>query len=180
MRVIDKKGEKGPLVNRDIRAPRVRLIDENGKQVGIVSTKEALDYAKDRGLDLVQVNARGDPPVCRVMDYGRYKYEQKKKAREARKKQHQMLIKELKLRPKTDKHDVEIKLRHARRFLEDGHAVKLTMRFRGREIIYAEEAAQSMNRLAEQLEDVGQLRQIPTMEGRQLTMLLIPRAHSLR
>lgn len=162
-------------VGRDIRAPKVRVIAEDGEQLGILDTREALGLAADRGLDLVEVSPTARPPVCKLMDWGKHKYSTKKRAAEAKKRQHQMLIKEIKLRPKTDQHDRETKLRHVRRFIGEGHGVKLTMRFRGREIIYAESAMEQLFAIAREVTEEAQIQSHPNMEGRNMSMVLVPR-----
>ena len=136
--------------------------------------EQALLTAEDSGLDLVEVAPKSRPPVCRVMDYGKYKYQQKKRAAEAKKNQVQILVKEVKLRPKTEEHDYQFKLAHARRFLESGNRAKITMRFRGREITHSEIAHRMLMRLAEDLKDVGTVESHPRLEGRTMVMLLAP------
>jgi len=164
-----------PNRNRDIRGPKVRVISEEGEQLGILDVREAVQLAEQRGMDLVEVSPAARPPVCKMMDYGRFKYAQKKKAAEAKKRQHQMQIKEVKMRPKTDQHDLHTKIRHARRFLEEGNGVKLTMRFRGREIIYAEDAMEMLFEVSRELAEIAQIRSHPNMEGRSMSMVLVPR-----
>jgi len=163
-------------VNERIRISPVRLIDEGGEQVGIVPTDEARSLARERGLDLVEVAPNSRPPVCRIMDYGKYKYEQARKAKEAKKKQHQITVKELKLRPKIEEHDFGFKMRHARRFLEDGDKVKFTLRFRGREMTHPELGARVLERIKEELSELGSVETDVKMEGRQMTMLIAPRS----
>jgi translation initiation factor IF-3 len=170
--IIDKNE---PRVNNQIRISPVRLVDAEGEQVGIVSIEDARAAAAARGLDLVEVAPGARPPVVRIMDYGKYKYEQARKARESKKKQHQVQVKEIKLRPKIEEHDINFKARHARRFLTEGNKVKLTMRFRGREMTHTELGAAVLERFAGNLEDVGQIEEQPRMEGRQMTMVLAPR-----
>lgn len=163
-----------PRLNREIRTPRVRVIAEDGEQLGILDIREAILLAEEQGLDLVEVSPQARPPVCKLMDWGKHKFAQKKKAAEARKSQHQMQIKEVKMRPKTDDHDLETKIRHVRRFLEEGDGVKLTMRFRGREIIYAERAMEMLHEVATAVTDLGQIRSQPLLEGRNMSMVLVP------
>ncbi|HSG81407.1 MAG TPA: translation initiation factor IF-3 [Gemmatimonadota bacterium] len=170
--MIDKNE---PRVNNQIRISPVRLVDAEGEQVGIVSIEDARAAAAARGLDLVEVAPGARPPVVRIMDYGKYKYEQARKARESKKKQHQVQVKEIKLRPKIEEHDINFKARHARRFLTEGNKVKLTMRFRGREMTHTELGAAVLERFAGNLEDIGQVEEKPRMEGRQMTMVLAPR-----
>ncbi|UCF21608.1 MAG: translation initiation factor IF-3 [Gemmatimonadota bacterium] len=164
-----------PRVNDQIRISPVRLVDVDGEQVGIVSIDEARAAAAERGLDLVEVAPTARPPVVRVMDYGKYKYEQARKARESRKKQHQVKVKEIKLRPKIEEHDFNFKAGHARRFLGEGNKVKLTMRFRGREMTHSELGAEVLEEFAASLADVGQVEEKARLEGRNMTMVLAPR-----
>ncbi len=161
-------------VNDRIRISPIRLIDEAGDQLGIVATDEARAMARDRGLDLVEVAPNARPPVCRLMDFGKYKYEQARKAREAKKKQHVIHVKEVKLRPKIEAHDIEFKLRHARRFLEEGDKVKFTLMFRGREITHPELGVRLLEQVKEALEDVGVVESDIAHEGRTMTVLLAP------
>ncbi len=153
----------------------MRLIDAEGGQLGIVSIEEARAAAEASGLDLVEVAPTARPPVVRIMDYGKYKYEQARKAREAKKKQHHVRVKEIKLRPKIEEHDFNFKLGHARRFLEEGNKVKLTMMFRGREMTHTELGAEVLERFAEMLGDVGQRESQPKLEGRNMSMLIAPK-----
>ncbi|MGH7541039.1 MAG: translation initiation factor IF-3, partial [Gemmatimonadota bacterium] len=161
-------------VNERIRISPIRLIDEEGEQVGIVATDEARQMAADRGLDLVEVAPNARPPVVRLMDYGKYKYEQARKAREAKKKQHTITVKEVKLRPKIEEHDFGFKMRHARRFLEDGDKVKFTLMFRGREVTHPELGVRVLEQVKEELEDIGTVESEIAHEGRTMTMLLAP------
>jgi translation initiation factor IF-3 len=165
-------------VNERIRISPVRLIDETGEQVGIVPTDEARSMAEERGLDLVEVAPNSRPPVCRIMDYGKYKYEAARKAREARKKQHTVTVKEIKMRPKIEEHDFGFKLRHARRFLEDGDKVKFTLRFRGREMTHPELGQRVLVRVKDELAELATVESDMRMEGRQMTMLMAPRSSS--
>lgn len=153
----------------------MRLITEDGEQVGIMPIEQALALAEDRGLDLVEVAPNARPPVCRVMDYGKYKYEEARKARKAKKKQHTVQIKEVKLRPGIEEHDFEFKVRHARRFLEEGNKVKATMMFRGRQITHAEIGRDVLLRVAGVLEDLAKIESHPSIEGRNMTMILAPK-----
>ena len=162
-------------VNDRIRISPVRLIDVDGDQVGIVSTDEARSIAADRGLDLVEVAPNSRPPVCRIMDYGKFKYEQARKAREAKKKQHVIHVKEIKMRPKIEDHDFGFKLRHARRFLEDGDKVKFTLRFRGREMTHPELGERVLERVKTELEELGNVETDIRREGRTMTMLIGPK-----
>ncbi len=172
MAKIDKRKFR---VNEKIRAPRVRLVDANGKQLGIVSREEALRLAQDQGLDLVEVAPQADPPVCRIMDYGQFLYQQAKKAKEARKKQAVVEVKEIKVRPKTDVHDLETKIRHIKRFLKDKNKVKVRVFFRGREITKPELGQEVLNKILAAVEEEAQVEMKPRMEGRQMIMILAPK-----
>ena len=163
-------------VNNRIRAPQVRLIDEEGGQLGIVSLREALTLAEQRGLNLMEVAPNAVPPVCRIVDYGKFRYEQTKKDREARKNQKQAELKEVRLKPKTDDHDLEVKSKQARKFLLAGDKVKFTVRFRGREIFHPDIGREMLEQMAEDLRDVATVEQKPLMEGRALSLLLAPNA----
>lgn len=167
--------EKRVRVNRQIRISPVRVIDVEGEQLGIMSIEEALAAAEARGLDLVEVAPNARPPVTRIMDYGKYKYEEARKARLARKKQHQVQVKEVKFRPGIEPHDFEFKLRHARRFLEEGNKVKATMMFRGRQMAHPELGREVLFRVAQAVEDVGRVESEPSLEGRNMTMVLAPK-----
>lgn len=163
------------LVNEQIRAREVRLIGPDGAQLGIKPFREALRIAQDMGLDLVNVAPQAKPPVCRIMDYGKFKYEQSKKEREARKKQKIVQVKEVRLTPNIEEHDLQTKLRNVRKFLEHGDKVKLTIRFRGRQIAHAELGQQVLDRLAKEVEDIGAIERNPMLEGRQMIMILAPK-----
>jgi translation initiation factor IF-3 len=161
-------------LNNQIRAPKVRLIDSDGKHIGIVTLSEALTIANENALDVVEVSPSADPPVCRVMDYGKFLYEQSKRERDARKSQKQIEIKEIRLRPKTTDHHRMFKVRDARRWLEEGMKVKVRIRFRGREFTYPEIAREQMKSIADELSDVAVVEQGPGMEGRTMLMVLAP------
>jgi translation initiation factor IF-3 len=163
-------------INNRIRAREVRLIDEEGAQVGVVSIREALSLAEERGLDLVEVAPNALPPVCRIMDYGKFRYEQTKKEREARKNQKQIDIKQIRLEPKTDDHDLDVKARQARKFLLGGDKVKFNLRFRGREIFHQDIGMSMLERISEELRDIAVIEQRPLMEGRVLSLMLAPNA----
>ncbi len=165
----------GPRVNNRIRVTRVLVIDERGTRLGEFLTEDAIELAKDRGLDLIEVAPNARPPVCRLGDFGKMKYEKKKKDAEAKKKQATVTLKEVKLRPKTDTHDFEVKVKHARRFLEAGDKVKCTVRFRGREMAHREIGNQRCMELFEAVEDLAVVEQRPSMEGRQMFMILGPK-----
>jgi translation initiation factor IF-3 len=152
----------------------VRLIDENGTQIGIVRTSEALQIARERGLDLVEVQPNAVPPVCRLMDYGKYRYEESRRERESRKRQRTVELKEIRMRPRIDTHDFQTKVRQAQQFLEDGAKVRVTVLFRGREIAHQELGERLLQRMAEQLRDKASLDQPPHLEGRTMVMLLSP------
>jgi translation initiation factor IF-3 len=161
-------------INERIRVPQVRLISETGDQVGVIPTEQALRYAQERDLDLVEVAAEARPPVCRVLDYSKYKYEQDQKAKAARKHQQQVTIREMKLRPKIAQHDYETKRGHVRRFLDHGDKVKVTIMFRGRETTHPERGEQLLMRLAEDVADLGTIEQRPSLDGRNMTMVMNP------
>lgn len=160
--------------NEQIRARDVRVIGAEGEQIGILPRMEAIALAKEAGMDLVEVAATADPPVCRIMDFGKFKYEQQQKKKEAKKNQSVVQIKEIKVRPKTDDHDYETKLRHIRRFLTDGDRCKVTVFFRGREIVHKDRGQAILERVIEDTKDIGKVEQEPSAEGRTLQMLLMP------
>jgi translation initiation factor IF-3 len=170
-----RKIDKNVRVNERIRVPQVRLIAEDGEPVGIVATPEALAIARERGLDLVEVAPTSRPPVCKLMDYGRYRYEESKKARVAKKKQHVTQLKEVKLRPKIEAHDWEVKVRNARRFLGARDKVKFTVMFRGREQSHPELGERLLRRVAEELQEIATVELPPKREGRTMTMVMIPK-----
>lgn len=172
----DDRPEPSVRVNQRIRVPEVRLIGPDGTMIGIMSSAEALERARQAGLDLVEVNPKAQPPVCRLMDYGKFKYEQKKQANLARKRQTVIEIKEIKFRPKTDDHDYDFKLRHIRRFLADGDKAKITVRFRGRELAHPQVAQQLLDRIVNELKDEAVVEQGSRMEGRTMFLLLAPKA----
>ena len=163
-----------PRVNDKIRISPIRLIDEEGNQLGIVATDEARALAAERGLDLVEVAPGARPPVCRLMDFGKYKYAQARKAREAKKKQHIINVKEVKLRPKIEAHDIDFKMRHARRFISDGDKVKFTLMFRGREVTHPDRGRRILEMVKEELEDIAVVESDISHEGRTMTMLMGP------
>ena len=167
--------EKRDRKNAEIRVPRVRVIDAEGENIGVLARDDALRMAEDSGLDLVEIQPNADPPVCRIMDYGKFKFEQQKKAQAAKKKQKLVEIKELKFRPTTDDGDFQVKLRNARRFLEDGDKVKITIRFRGREMAHQELGLQMARRVEEELGEEVTVEQRPRLEGRLMVMMLSPK-----
>jgi translation initiation factor IF-3 len=166
---------KGLRVNDRIRIKEVRVISPDGTQLGIMPIEQALQTAYSQNLDLVEVAPEARPPVCRIMDYGKYRYEQSKKAREAKKKQTIIELKEIKLRPKTEEHDFQFKARHAERFLKEGNKAKITMMFRGREMIRMDRGKALLDRFVETLKDVAVVEQAPKIEGRNMTLILAPK-----
>jgi translation initiation factor IF-3 len=162
-------------VNWEIRAPEVRVIDSEGKQLGILSVKEAIRIAEEQGLDLVEVAPGAAPPVCRIMNYGKYKYQQSKRSQEAKKHQTVIQVKEVKIRPRTEEHDFQFKLRHVKRFLGEGDKVKITLLFRGREIAHPEFGRDMLNRILEEVKDQTVIEQAPRLEGRNMVMILAPK-----
>jgi translation initiation factor IF-3 len=161
-------------VNDRIRVPRVLVIDEAGTKIGEFLTKDAIQLARERGLDLVEVAPNARPPVCRIADHGKMKYEKQKKDAAARKRQHQVQIKEIKVRPKTDDHDMDVKVKHAQRFLLEGNKVKITVRFRGREHAHHEIGATQCTIIADACKGMGIVEMTPRMDGRQMTMIIAP------
>lgn len=164
-----------PQINERIRFPKIRAIDTDGTQLGVISPQEALRIAEEKELDLVLVSDKADPPVCRIMDYGKYKFEQEKKAREARKKQHTADVKEVKMRYKIEDHDYQVRVNQAERFLKSGDKVKATITFRGREIQHSDLAEDLLKRMAIDLEALAEVQQAPKREGRNMMMLLSPK-----
>ncbi|MFO0662340.1 MAG: translation initiation factor IF-3 [Polyangiaceae bacterium] len=162
-------------VNHRIRVPEVRVIAANGDMLGVMPTHEAMRLAQDQNLDLVEVNPKAEPPVCKILDFGKYKYEEKKKTAEAKRKQTVVEVKEIKMRPKTDDHDINFKIKAARRFIEAGHKVKFTVRFRGREITHPEKAQEQLNIAVAALEDIANLETRPMMEARAMTVMIAPK-----
>ncbi len=164
-------------VNDHIRVPRVRVIDPDGEQLGILPTAEALQLARERyGLDLVEVSPNATPPVCKILDYGKHKYQEKKKAQEAKKHHMTVQVKEVKFRPKTDVHDFNFKVKHVRRFLQEGNKAKVTIFFRGREMAYTNRGVEVLQKVSSLVEDIGQTEQEPTMEGRFMSMVIAPKS----
>lgn len=161
--------------NDQITVPKVRLVDADGEQVGIVGIEDALSKAAEAGLDLVEVAPQADPPVCRIMDYGKHIFEKQKSQQNSRKKQKQIQVKEVKFRPGTDEGDYKTKLRNLKRFLEDGDKIKVTLRFRGREMAHQEIGMRLLDRVREELDEMASVEQRPKMEGRQLIMVMAPR-----
>jgi translation initiation factor IF-3 len=177
---VPKKFDRRPperdltRINDRIRVPEVRLIGEDGNQIGVIKTDEALQYAQERDLDLVEVAPEARPPVCRVLDYSKYKYEQAQKLKQARKHQQQITIREIKFRPKIAQNDYDTKKGHVARFLRNKDKVKITIMFRGREVTHPERGTALLDRLAEELSDIGVVEQMPLQDGRNMTMMLAP------
>jgi len=167
-------GTKEQRLNEDIAYDRIRLVSETGEQLGIITSDEARTIAEERGMDLVEIAPNADPPVCRLMDYGKYLYASAKKKQESKKKQKQITVKEIKFRPGTDIGDYDIKVRNLTRFLDAGNKVKVTLRFRGREMAHQELGMEMLKRVEEDLKEIGIVEQMPKMEGRQMVMVLAP------
>jgi translation initiation factor IF-3 len=167
-------------VNRRIRVPEVRVIGADGAQLGVLRTDEALRIAEEGGLDLVEVSPKAMPPVCKIMDYGKFKYENSKKTKDAKKHQSTVILKEIKFRPKTDDHDFDFKVKHIRRFLMEGNKAKLAVIFRGREIVHPETGQDVLKRVVEATNDIAQVEQTPMMEGRRMLMIIAPRSGVIR
>jgi len=165
----------GPRYNEFITAPKVRVIDGDGENLGVMYTREAMEQALDAGLDLVEVSPTADPPVCKFLDIGKFKYEAQKKANLARKTQKTQEIKEIKMRPNIDDHDYDVKMRAINRFIEEGDKVKVTLRFRGREMSHQQLGMQLLQRVAEETSDVAKVEAYPRMEGRQMLMVISPK-----
>ncbi|MCF7806672.1 MAG: translation initiation factor IF-3 [Simkaniaceae bacterium] len=163
-------------VNREIRAPKVRVIGSDGKQIGIISSMEAMRLAEEEGLDLVEISPNANPPVCKIVDYGKFRYQQTKKEKESKKSQHQIKVKEIKVKPNIDKHDLDIKLKHARDFIEKGYKVKVTCMFRGREVMFIDLGHKVVNYLVQHLQDVATPEGNAKMFGKSLLVILAPGA----
>ena len=163
--------------NEEIDASEVRVIDAEGEQAGVMPLRDAIEMAKDQGLDLVEVSPNAEPPVCRIMDFGKYLFEQNKKAQNSKRKQKQVHVKEIKFRPGTDEGDYKIKLRKLTEFLENGDKTKITLRFRGREMAHQDIGAKLLARVRDDLEEYGTVEQMPQMEGRQMIMVIAPKKH---
>jgi translation initiation factor IF-3 len=174
--VIEKKPSRDiPIINERIRFPKIRVIDSDGSQLGIMSSREALQMAEEKELDLVLVSDKADPPVCKIVDYGKHKFEQEKKAKEAKKKQHTVDVKEVKMRYKIEEHDYNVRINQAERFLKAGDKVKATIMFRGREIQHSDLAEDLLKRMATDLQELAEVQQAPKKEGRNMMMLLAPK-----
>jgi len=166
---------KGPRVNEMIDVPSVRIVGADGEMLGVFSPQEGVEMAVDAGLDLVEVSPNADPPVCKILDYGKFKYEEQKRRHEARKKQKTIDVKEIKMRPGIDVHDYEVKMRSARRFLDDGDKVKVTIRFRGREMAHQDLGLKVLDRVRGELDELAKVEQMPRAEGRMMTMIIAPK-----
>lgn len=165
----------GPRLNHRIRVPEVRLIDAEGNQMGIVETRQALAMAQEAGLDLVEVAAQAQPPVCKILDYGKYKYEQAKKTKEAKKKAHNVDVKGIRMRYGTEEHDLQYRVDNARKFLEEGDKVQVTLIFRGREVSHPEIGRAQLEKLTQAVSDIAVVERPPVMEGKRMTVLLSPK-----
>ncbi|MCO6417479.1 translation initiation factor IF-3 [Siccirubricoccus sp. KC 17139] len=165
----------GPRVNEEIRVPQVRLIDQNGEMIGVMSARDALLRAYEVGMDLLEISPNAVPPVCKITDYGKYKYEQQKKANEARKKQKVVEIKEVKVRPNIDDHDYDVKMRQMKSFIGEGDKVKVTLRFRGREMAHQDLGIKVLERIRTELGETIKVEQMPRLENRQMIMVLAPK-----
>lgn len=166
--------QDGPRVNEKISSPKVRLVDENGEMVGVVSREDALDRAYKVGLDLVEVSPTAAPPVCKILDSGKYKFEEQKRRAEIRKKQKIIEIKEIQLRPGINDHDFQVKMRKAREFIEEGDKLRITLRFRGRELSHQELGMDVLNKVKETLHDIAKVEHHPKLEGKRMIMILVP------
>ncbi len=166
--------DTGPRINDKIRAPEIRLIGAEGENVGVVHPAKAMQMAADAGLDLVEISPNATPPVCKIMDFGKFKYEQQKRESEARKKQKTIEVKEVKFRPNTDTHDYDVKMRNVIKFLEGGDKVKVTLRFRGREMAHQNLGRELLERVAVDVKELGKIENMPKMEGRQMIMMIGP------
>ncbi|MBS0640978.1 MAG: translation initiation factor IF-3 [Acetobacteraceae bacterium] len=166
---------EGPRVNEEIRIPQVRLIDQEGEMLGVMSAREAMQRAFAVGLDLVEISPNAEPPVCKILDFGKFKYEQQKKKNEAKKKQKVIEIKEIKVRPNIDENDYQVKMRAMKSFIEDGDKVKVTLRFRGREMAHQDIGVRVLERIRTEMDATSKVEQMPRMENRQMVMVLSPR-----
>ena len=176
MPVIDKKPNRdAPIINERIKFPKIRVIDTDGAQLGVMTPREAQRLAEEKDFDLVLVSDKADPPVCRIMDYGKYKFELEKKAREAKKKQHNAEVKEVKMRYKIEQHDYQVRIRQALNFLKDGDKVKATVMFRGREIQHADLAEKLLMQMADDLKEVAEIQQAPKREGKNMMIMFSPK-----
>lgn len=175
-----RRPEQGLRINHRIRVPEIRVIADEGEQLGVMPTHEALRLAEERGLDLVEISPRAFPPVCRIMDYGKYKYEEAKKKQQARKRASTVETKEIKFRPKTEEHDMAFKVKHVRRFLEEGNKVRLAVVFRGREITHPQTGMAVLNKVVDLCNDIASVEATPNMEGRRMIMVIAPKPGVVR
>jgi translation initiation factor IF-3 len=166
--------DTGPKVNDRIRSPEIRLIGAEGENIGVVTPARGMQLAEEAGLDLVEISPNAEPPVCKIMDFGKFKYEQQKKEAEARRHQKIIEIKEIKFRPGTDTHDYDVKMRSVTKFLENGDKVKVTLRFRGREMAHMDLGRELLERVAKDIEEIGKIEAMPRVEGRQMVMMIGP------
>jgi translation initiation factor IF-3 len=162
-------------VNQDINAESIRVVGDDGEMLGVMSVDQALAKAEEIGLDLVEISPNSDPPVCKILDYGKFKYQAQKKANEARKKQKIIEVKEIKMRPSIERHDYDVKMRAINKFLDEGDKVKVTIRFRGREFLHQELGMQMLQRVRDEIEEKAKVEAVPKMEGRQMVMVVAPR-----
>ncbi|MBF0105585.1 MAG: translation initiation factor IF-3 [Deltaproteobacteria bacterium] len=178
MRFRGREADRGPRINLRIRGPQVRVIGSEGQLIGLMTVDGAVKLAMEEGLDLVEISPNAKPPVCKIMDYGKYKYEKQKKENENKKRQTKVVVKEIKLRPSTDKHDIDFKVKHARRFIEDKDKAKISIQFRGREIAHLDRAKEMLSKIIESLSDIAEPEVPPKVEGRTLSVILGPRKTS--
>jgi len=167
--------DRGPRMNHMIRSPQIRVIDSDGEQLGLMTPDGARKLADEQGLDLVEISPNSKPPVCKIMDYGKYKYEKQKKEQESKKKQTKVVVKEIKMRPNTDVHDIDFKVKHVRRFIEHKDKAKITIQFRGREMAHMDRARENLTKIIEGLADIAEPEASPKVEGRTLSVILAPK-----
>ena len=179
-RKVEREPRDDTRVNERIRAREIRVVDQDGSQLGVMTPQDAIERAADQGLDLVEVAPNANPPVCRIMDYGKYKYEQKKKRGGPKTKAHAASMKEVKLRPRTDDHDLDFKLRNAKRFLMEGDKVKITLMFRGREIVHTQLGRAQLDKVKEMLSEIATVENPPRMDGRFMSMILVPNRDAIQ
>ena len=171
----ERAAASGPRMNEDIRVPEVRLIDHTGQNVGVVTTEDAMARAIAAGLDLVEISPDASPPVAKILDYGKFKYQEQKKQAEARKRQKVVEMKEIKMRPSIDDHDYDVKMRSIKRFFEEGDKVKITLRFRGREMAHMDIGMELLKKVKRDIDEIGKIEQEPKLEGRQMVMVMAPK-----
>ena len=175
MNKLSRTNNRGPAINESISSSEVRVVLENGDMLGVLKIEDALQRASELGLDLVEVSPNAKPPVCKIIDHGKYKYQLQKKLAEAKKKQKTFEVKEVKLRPGIEDHDYEVKLKSIQRFLSSGDKVKITLRFRGREMTYHQKGMEILKKLEKEIEPLAKIEQVPKLEGRQMTMIIAPK-----